>query len=259
MREERPQVATGGDPIHREPPPTARDVAPAAPTDPRLPAPGDDPAPATTTRRPETARRRAAAVAGHEGDAATARRLLTDPDPGVRATALGALERCGALAPGDVRAATADPAAGVRRRAAEVLGTGGAALDEVPLAPLLADDDPTVVEVAAWAAGERLGAAVEEGRPRPEPDLVEVLAGLATGHADALCREAAVAALGAIGDEAGLPAILVATTDKATVRRRAVLALAPFEGPEVDEALQRAVGDRDWQVRQAAEDLLADD
>jgi hypothetical protein len=35
-----------------------------------------------------------------------------------------------------------------------------------------------------------------------------------------------------------------------------VLALAPFEGPDVDAALARALEDRDWQVRQAAEDLL---
>jgi hypothetical protein len=34
-----------------------------------------------------------------------------------------------------------------------------------------------------------------------------------------------------------------------------VLALAPFSGPAVDEALTRALQDRDWQVRQAAEDL----
>jgi HEAT repeat protein len=66
-----------------------------------------------------------------------------------------------------------------------------------------------------------------------------------------------VAALGAIGDPAGLRAILVGCADKPAVRRRAVLALAPFEGPEVDAALQRALTDRDWQVRQAAEDLLA--
>ncbi len=37
-----------------------------------------------------------------------------------------------------------------------------------------------------------------------------------------------------------LPAILTATADKPAVRRRAVLALAPFEGPEVDAALERA-------------------
>ena len=247
MREERPQVATGGEPIHRDSPPTAPDVAPSAPSDP------------VAADAPVTDRRRAAAVAGHEGDETTARRFLGDPDAGVRTTALGALERCGALTPGDVRAAAADAAAGVRRRAAELLAVAGAPFDDVPLAPLLADTDPTVVEVAAWAAGERLGAAAEAGRPAPEPELVDVLGELATGHADALCREAAVAALGAIGDERGLPAILAATADKATVRRRAVLALAPFEGPEVAEALRRAAGDRDWQVRQAAEDLLADD
>jgi len=40
------------------------------------------------------------------------------------------------------------------------------------------------------------------------------------------------------------------------VRRRAVIALAPFEGPEVDAALEAARTDRDWQVRQAAEDQL---
>jgi hypothetical protein len=34
-----------------------------------------------------------------------------------------------------------------------------------------------------------------------------------------------------------------------------VLALAPFDGPEVEAALAAARDDRDWQVRQAAEDL----
>ena len=66
-----------------------------------------------------------------------------------------------------------------------------------------------------------------------------------------------MAALGAIGDDAGLAAILGAMGDKATVRRRAVIALAPFEGPEVEAALAQALTDRDWQVRQAAEDLTA--
>ena len=68
----------------------------------------------------------------------------------------------------------------------------------------------------------------------------------------------AVAALGAIGDTAGLPAVLAACRDRATVRRRAVIALAAFEGPDVDAALRTALDDRDWQVRQAAEDLLRD-
>jgi hypothetical protein len=38
-----------------------------------------------------------------------------------------------------------------------------------------------------------------------------------------------------------------------------VLALAPFEGAEVDAALTRALSDRDWQVRQAAEVLTSNE
>ena len=193
----------------------------------------------------EPARRRAVALAGHRGDVTVARAALDDPAPGVRATAIGALERLGALGAADLARLLQDPSAAVRRRACEAVATLPG--DQSPsLRGALADRDPTVSEVAAWASGER--------QP-PEPGAVSALAELATDHADALVREAAVAALGAIGDPAGLPAILAATTDKATVRRRAVLALAPFEGPEVETALARALEDRDWQVRQAAEDL----
>lgn len=115
--------------------------------------------------------------------------------------------------------------------------------------PLLDDPDAAVVEVAAWACGECLPAAA---------GTVPRLASLATRHTDPLVREAAVAALGAIGDPAGLSAVLEGCRDKPAIRRRAVLALAPFEGPDVDAALHAARTDRDWQVRQAAEDLLDD-
>jgi HEAT repeat protein len=193
------------------------------------------------------------AEAGLTGRGATVRAALGDPVAGVRAAALGALRRAGALQAADVAAALADPSPTVRRRAAEEVAAlagvegDGPVPEGTTLLPLLADPDPSVVEAGAWACGER--------RP-PEPGAVEALAGLATGHDDALVREAAVAALGAIGDPAGLAAILAATADKATVRRRAVIALAPFDGPEVEAALARATSDRDWQVRQAAEDLL---
>lgn len=191
------------------------------------------------------ARRRAVALAGHQGDVAAARAGLDDDDPAVRATAVGALERLAALGPDELAAALIDPSPVVQRRACEAVALLPG--DEPPsLLPLLSSDEPTVVEVAAWACGEREPA---------EPGAVPVLAALATGHDDALVREAAVAALGAIGDESGLPAILAATQDKATVRRRAVIALAPFEGDDVDAALTAAKEDRDWQVRQAAEDL----
>jgi HEAT repeat protein len=69
-------------------------------------------------------------------------------------------------------------------------------------------------------------------------------------------REACAAALGSLGDARGLQAILSACTDKPAVRRRAILALAAFEGDEVDAALSAALEDKDWQVRQNAEDLI---
>ncbi|HEV3227616.1 MAG TPA: HEAT repeat domain-containing protein [Acidimicrobiales bacterium] len=194
------------------------------------------------------ARRRAVALAGHLGDEATARAFLHDEDPRVRATAVGALARLGALGDDDVRAMAVDPDPSVRGRIARVVPS---ALDAdaacAVLRTLLHDGEASVVEVAAWALGE-----VDS----PASDVVHELAEVATAHADPLARESAVAALGAIGDFAGLDAILAATSDKPAVRRRAVLALAPFDGPEVDTALRRALEDRDWQVRQAAEDLL---
>lgn len=146
----------------------------------------------------------------------------------------------------------ADADVAVRRRVAEVvaaLADRNPDLATVSLLGLLDDPDDSVVEVAAWACGERSPV---------EPGAVDCLTRLAREHPDPLVREAAVAALGSIGDARGVPAILAATSDKATVRRRAVLALAPFDGPEVRSALERARTDRDWQVRQAAEDLTAD-
>ena len=228
---------------------------------------GDDgpvaagPDPATTTRK------RAAALAGHTGDVDAARAATDDPAGEVRATAWGSLARLGVLTDDDVTAAAADPDPVVRRRAAELLAERPAPDDEfaadhrlVPtLLDLLDDDDPTVQEVAAWAAGEHLGADRRDEAESAPPAVVDRLAELVTDHDDALVREAAVAALGAVGDRRGLPAVLAATADRATVRRRAVLALAPFDGDDIDAALARAAEDRDWQVRQAAEDLTVDD
>lgn len=154
----------------------------------------------------------------------------------------------GRLTPDDLSAGLSDDDATVRRRACQLAAAPAGASLVAALVAMVGDGDDSVVEMAAWALGER-----GDGTDA----TVAALSGVAGDHADALCREAAVAALGAIGAPAGLAAILAATTDKPAVRRRAVLALAPFEGPEVEAALQRALEDRDWQVRQAAEDLLA--
>ena len=118
---------------------------------------------------------------------------------------------------------------------------------EIDIALLLGDSDDVVVETAAWALGER---------GPTDPETLAKLRSVAQDHEVSICREAAVAALGAIGDPAGLETILAAMSDRAPVRRRAVLALAPFDGDEVTAALRSALDDRDRQVRQAAEDLL---
>jgi HEAT repeat protein len=117
------------------------------------------------------------------------------------------------------------------------------------LITLLGDDDPLVAEAAAFALGEH---------PRAGPHASAALTRAASGHDDPLVREAAVAALGARGDADTLPVVLRACDDKPAVRRRAVLALAAFDGPAVEARLRQALTDRDWQVRQAAEDLLGD-
>jgi HEAT repeat protein len=186
--------------------------------------------------------RRTVTIAGHTGDATAARAGLASPDPAVRSAALGALERLGRLTDDDLRTALEDTAMPVRRRAAEL----AAHHLDVDLVPVLSDPDPRVVEVAAWACGEH-----ESDRDA----VVGTLIDLARGAEEPLVREAAVAALGAIGDERAVDVIVAACSDKPAVRRRAVLALAPFDGPEVDAAIERALADRDWQVRQAAEDL----
>lgn len=188
-------------------------------------------------------------MAGHAGDVATARAGLDAADPSVRATALGALDRLGVLDDDVVGTCLTDPDVAVRRRAATLAAT----YPDVDLTPALFDADASVVEVAAWACGER---------ERAPDGVVDRLVALAGSASDPLVREASVAALGAIGTDRGLAAILAATTDKPAVRRRAVLALAPFLDPDheravdVAAALEQALTDRDWQVRQAAEDLL---
>lgn len=177
----------------------------------------------------------------------------------MRASALGALARIGVLQPSEVSAALADPAPEVRRRACDLAGSLGLVEVAPQLVEVIGDDNPTVTEAACYALGELEG--LREGHgpgavTGAVPAALRALGATATSHADPLCREAAVAALGSLRQPAGLPAVLAALGDKPAIRRRAVVALAAFEGPEVDAALDKAAHDRDWQVRQVAEDLL---
>ncbi len=148
------------------------------------------------------------AALGHRGNVTVAdrdrleRAAVDDPDPRVRTAALAALVRAVAgEARGAWTVALVDPAPAVRRRAAELTPDLSDPTIIAPLLTLLGDVDVTVVEATAWAIGESGDVAVAHG-------AVDVAAATATHHRDVLAREAAVAALGALGDPAGLPAIL---------------------------------------------------
>ena len=177
-----------------------------------------------------------------EGDLSLARELCGDGDPRVRASSIAVLSENDALDESLIALGLSDPNPLVRMTVARA----SAQNSSISVLELLNDEDSSVVEIACWAAGEQT---------EHNDSLIEALSAIALEHEDALCRESAVAALGALGDARGLESILKATKDIATVRRRAVIALAPFEGQAVTDALQLALSDRDWQVRQAAEDL----
>jgi HEAT repeat protein len=138
----------------------------------------------------------------------------------------------------------------VRREAVNLAAT--ATIDDervfAAIVHLLDDGDPLVVDGAGFALGEHRYI-----------DAVVPLARIARDHDDARCRECAVAALGVLGDDRGRAAVLAALDDKAPVRRRAIVALTNFEGPDIDAALERASEDRDWQVRAAVDQLARDD
>lgn len=182
-------------------------------------------------------------AAGFAGDESTARSHLDHTDPLVRASALRALARLDSLTAEDLIARMDDKDAEVRRTVAEL----STRHHQVPVHQLVDDGDLFVAEMAAWCLGER-----------QHVNDIELMCLIdnTTTHDEQIVREACAAALGSLGDPRGLPAILAACRDKPAVRRRAILALAPFEGDEVQATLESALRDRDWQVRQNAEILL---
>lgn len=175
---------------------------------------------------------------------------LTSPEARHRVLALRAGLRRKIISLDQWRTALSDPEVTVRREALTLLAYETIDFDAV--APLvleaLDDEDALVVDGAIFALGEHLYA-----------DAVEQLSAIALGHEDARCRESAVAALGAIGDDRGRHAVLAALDDKPAVRRRAIVALSNFEGPDIEAALARASEDRDWQVRAAVDQLTRDE
>ena len=187
--------------------------------------------------------RRKAILSRHSGDYKLAISLLDDGDAKVRGAALSSLEKLGKLSRKILEKSFCDASPEVRKRAIELLVKRP---EEIPL-NAFDDEDSLVVETACWAAGEK---------ENQTQELINQLCFIADSHTDQLCREAAVAALGSIGSPLGLETVLEALKDKPAIRRRAVIALAAFDDPKVDEALKKSLNDRDWQVRQIAEDLL---
>jgi HEAT repeat protein len=168
---------------------------------------------------------------------------LLDPDPLVRVSALGALRSQGRLSATHLIAALGDPSPAVRVRAAQLapLATGRGAKKDLALTLIAAlDDDPICAVAALVALGDRA-----------DRLAVDAVCAVASRTGDPLVHEEAVATLGALGDERGLPIVLQATTGKPALRRRAVAALGAFDGDEVEATLDRLAEDRDWQVRQA--------
>jgi len=180
-------------------------------------------------------------VAGHRGDSDVAQQGLGSSDSRVRVAALFALDHLGVLSAAQVESCLRDAEMDVRLAAAEL-----SAKYSADLTIALHDSEYLVVEMGAWACGER--ESVSE-------DVFARLLNLGVEHTHPLVREASIAALGALGDDRALPVILAGCEDKPAIRRRAVLALAPFDGIEVEAAIDKALTDKDWQVRQSAEDL----
>jgi HEAT repeat protein len=185
-----------------------------------------------------------------ENYAEVLRTNLRSPVPRHRVLALRGSVRQNLATPDDWRSALSDADVHVRREALNQIAHVTFDDDAVfaALVHCLDDDDALVVDGALFALGEHLYVGA-----------VEKMCVIATSHEDARCRESAIAALGAIGDDRARPAILAALNDKPPVRRRAIVALSNFEGPDIDEALARASEDRDWQVRAAVNQLGRDD
>jgi HEAT repeat protein len=136
----------------------------------------------------------------------------------------------------------ADDHASVRAAAAEKLGSCGARALE-PLIVASRDDDPAVREAVATAFGDLAD-------PAPIPWLVEV----GNDDSDRTVKEAAVAALGAIGDTSAVdPLLAFIAQGPPQVRRRAIAAITVFDDPRIEPAIRRAAFDRNPGVREAAE------
>lgn len=168
---------------------------------------------------------------------------LSADEPTIRRTAVAASLGRSDLQEQIVNLLATDPASSVRRECAEILGLAGAS-DPGTLEQALEDEAAEVREAAVTALGE-IGAA---------SSVPKLIASAEDDAEDGLVREAAVAALGAIGVEMARPTLLrLVSAGSPQIRRRSVVALTVFDGPDVEAALRTAATDRNPMVREAAE------
>jgi HEAT repeat protein len=199
---------------------------------------------------PSHAKRLQIAESAVRGDVTVALALSGDDDPSVRSSALLALCELHSLTKSIITDALMDPSPLVRQRILQ-LAARRSVLSVGQLVSSLDDPDATVVEAAATALGE-----YTEDRTEFDETVSTALARVASEHSDELCRESAVAALGAIGAELALPTIIAALDDRPNIRRRSIVALTAFDDPRAQEAMRSALQDNDRQVRALAEELL---
>lgn len=199
-----------------------------------------------TTRR--DLRRRQIISAGFNGNHELIRSELGGSDPVLWRSALFAAERSSILDPADVLAALASPDPDIQHSGWTILARRPTLLDNNQTTEAFARCSPEVRELACFALGER----------EPHPSLTAALIGFSTDE-DPLVRESVVAALGSLGDPDGEAVVLAGCTDTVSIRRRAVLALIAFDSPASRHALEQLTQDRDWQVRDAAVELLSTD
>jgi len=169
--------------------------------------------------------------------------FMQDDDATLRRMAITALTPDQADADFDsLKLHVTDSSAAVRAATAEKMGyCNERSMD--PLETLGHDVDPTVREAVATAYGEL-------AIPQAVPWLIDA----SLDDEDRHVKEAAVAALGAIGDPGAIDALLeIMRGGPPQVRRRAIAAITVFDDDRIKPAIQRAALDRNPGVREAAE------
>lgn len=235
-------------------------------------------APATVVSRvpaqpaPPPSPRIAAVLALAEPVLADLAEFLTDPDPGVRRTAVATLVENlpDGYGPALV-AALADPDAAVRQQAAD----GVRELVEVLPAPEaltahLNSSDAVVRAVALYVTSSRrvsvdFAAALDDGDHRVRIEAVRALVSVddADGVARAASddnREVRIAALRGLATVgAGVSTVRASLTDRdPLVRAAALSALGSLGGDDSDIAhIERALGESAWQIREGAARALS--